>query len=135
MGLVNPVSSSQHVFDASLQLTSPLVSTIASQDQNQRVVICRVMTIKASMKQSNQKHWLQQSGNVYDHLSPQLKHYVDLAKEKGAPSWLSVLPLDDHSFSLHKGAFGDTICLHYGWKLPNSPTKCNCGSLFLLIMP
>ena len=130
MGLVNPVSSSQHVFNASLQLTSPLVSTIASQDQNQTVDIGRVMKIKASIRQSNQKYWLQQSRNVYDHLSPQLKRYVDLAKEKGASSWLSVLPLDDYGFSLHKGAFGDAMCLRYGWQLPNTPTKCNWLSLF-----
>ena len=92
MGLVNPVSSSQHVFNASLQLTSPLVSTIASQDQNQRVDIGRVMEIKASIRQSNQKYWLQKSRNVCDQLSPQLKHYVDLTKEKvplhGSPYFL-----------------------------------------------
>ena len=34
MGLVNPKSSSQSVFNASFQLTSPLVSTIVRQDQN-----------------------------------------------------------------------------------------------------
>ena len=50
--------------------------------------------------------------------------------EKGASSWLSVLPLDDHNFSLHKGAFKDAICLRYGWKLPNTPTKCTCGTAF-----
>ena len=126
--MVNPVSSSQHVFNASLQLTSPLVSTTASQDQNQRVDIGRDIEIKASIRQSNQKHWLQKSRNVCNQLSPQLKHYVDLGKEKGASLWLSVFPLDDHGFSLHKGAFGDAICLCYGWKLPNTPTKCNCGS-------
>ena len=114
MGLVNQVSSSQHVFNAFLQLTLPLVSTIASQDQNQTVDIGRVMKIKASIRQSNQKHWLQKSRYVHDQLSPQLKHLVDLAKEKGASSWFSVLPLNDHGFSLHKGAFGDAICLLYG---------------------
>ena len=88
------------------------------------------MEIKASIRQSNQKHWLKKSRNVYDQLSPQLKRYVDLAKEKGASSWFSLLLLDDHGFSLHKGAFGDAICLRYGWKLPNTPTKCNCGSPF-----
>ena len=50
--------------------------------------------------------------------------------EKGASSWLSVLSLDDHNFSLHKGAFKDAICLRYGWKLLNTPTKCTCGTAF-----
>ena len=68
------------------------------------------------------------NSSVYDRLS-QLKHYV-YPKEKGASSWLSVLPMDDHGFSLHKGAFKDAICLCYGLKLPNTLTKCNCGTAF-----
>ena len=84
--------------------------------ESNTVDICSVIKIKASIRQSNQKHWLLQCRNVYDHLSPQLKCYVDLTKEKGASSWLSVLPLDDHGLPLHKGAFGDAICLCYGWK-------------------
>ena len=67
---------------------------------------------------------------MYDHLPPRLKRCVDLAKEKGASSWLSVLPLDDQNFSLHKGAFKDAISLRYGWKLPNTPAKCTCGKVF-----
>ena len=121
---------SQHVFEASVKLTSPLVVTIISQDQDQTVDAFKVMEIKASIWQSNRDHQVQQAETVYEHLSPQLKRYVDLAKEKGASSWLSVLPLDDHNFSLHKGMFRDAICLQYGWKLPNTPTKYNCGSAF-----
>ena len=34
------------------------------------------------------------------------------------------------NFSLHKGAFKDAICLRYGWKLPNTSTKCSCGTAF-----
>ena len=88
------------------------------------------MEIKASIQQTNCEHQAQQAVTVYDHLSPQQKCLVGLAKEKGASSWLSVLPLDDHVFSLQKGPFKDAICLRYGWKPPNTPTKCNCGSVF-----
>ena len=45
-------------------------------------------------------------------------------------SWLSVLPLDDHGFSLHKGGLQDAITLLYSWQLPNTTTKCNCGAVF-----
>lgn len=67
--------------------------------------ISEVIEARASIRQSNREHQAQQVESVYGRLSPQLKHHVDLAKEKGASSWLSVLPLDDHNFSLHKGAF------------------------------
>ena len=130
MGIANPTSISQRSFEASVKLTSPLVATIATQVQDQPVDIFEVMEIKASIRQSNHEYQVQQAELIYDHLSPQLKRHVDLAKEKGASSWLSVLPIDDHGFSLHKGAFRDALCLRYGWTLQNTPTKCNCGSAF-----
>ena len=50
--------------------------------------------------------------------------------EKGASSWLSVLPIEDHGFALHKGAFFDALCLRYGWLPEGLPFKCACGSGF-----
>ena len=38
----------------------------------------------------------------YSQLAPQQKHSVDLAKECGASSWLSVLPLSEQGFHLNK---------------------------------
>ena len=100
MGITNPVSTSHRNFEASTRLTSPLVATIATQDQGRLVD----MEAKASIRRSNRENQAQQAESVHGHLSPQLKRHVDLAMEKGASSWLSVLPLDDHNFSLHKGA-------------------------------
>ena len=31
---------------------------------------------------------------------------------------------------MHKGDFRDALCLRYGWSLPHTPAKCNCGSPF-----
>ena len=128
MGMTNPVSNSHSIFDASAQLTSSLVTAITTQDQNRIVDTFEVM--EAKTRQSSRKHQTQQAESIYSRLSPQLKRHVDLAKEKGASSWLSVLPLDYHNFSLHKGAFKDAICLRYGWKLRNTPIKCSCGTTF-----
>ena len=70
------------------------------------------------------------ANEVYGRLSSKMKRCVDLAKEKGTSSWLSVLPLKDQGLLLHKGEFRDALCLRYGWNLPNTPTTCNCGSAF-----
>lgn len=40
-----------------------------------------------------------------------LRHVVQLSSEKGASSWLFVLPIEEHGFVLHKGAFWDALCL------------------------
>ncbi len=63
-------------------------------------------------------------------LDDTLRRAVDLASEKGASSWLTSLPLSGFGFTLHKGAFRDALSLRYGWLPSNSPTHCDCGSLF-----
>jgi len=43
---------------------------------------------------------------------------MELAEEKGSSSWLSALPIEEHGFCLHKGAFTDALALRYGWQPP-----------------
>ena len=53
-----------------------------------------------------------------------------MSSEKGALPWLSVLPIEEHGFSLHRGAFCDALCLRYGWLPVGLPSKCVCGNRF-----
>ena len=55
---------------------------------------------------------------------------MEIAKEKGAYSRLTTLPIEEHSFALYKGAFRDAICLHYGWRPSHLPAECVCGKSF-----
>ena len=55
---------------------------------------------------------------------------MEIAKEKGASSWLTTLPIEEHGFALHKGAFRDAICLCYGWRPSRLPAECVCGKSF-----
>ena len=63
-------------------------------------------------------------------LPPDLQRAMDLAQEKGASNWLTVLPIEKFGFSLHKGAFRDALALRYSWPLHNTPSTCACGSHF-----
>ena len=45
-------------------------------------------------------------------------------------SWLSTLPINEHGFTLHKGAFRDALALRYGWQPSNLPSNCVCGAHF-----
>ena len=53
---------------------------------------------------------------------------LEVASEPGASSWLTALPIKEHGFVLHKGAFCDALCLHYGWTPLHLPSHCVCGS-------
>ena len=89
------------------------MALIVAQEANQVVDPDVIATIKKNIRESNRLRHVQQASNIYDQLSPQLKHCVDLAKEKGSSSWLSVLPLEVHGFYLHKGEFRDALCQPY----------------------
>ena len=60
-------------------------------------------------------------------LPPAHVRSMALDSEQGASSWLSVLPISDHGFALHKGAFHDAMCLRYNWQPSNLPLTCLTG--------
>ena len=63
-------------------------------------------------------------------LPAELQRILSYATETGASSWLTVLPMQEHGFALHKGAFRDAICLRYGWHLSGLPPICACSKDF-----
>ena len=44
---------------------------------------------------------------------PPLKFAMSLAQDKGTSSWLTALPIEEHGFTLHKGAYRDALALRY----------------------
>ena len=55
---------------------------------------------------------------------------MDLASEKGASNWLTVIPLKDMDFDLNKRKFRDAVRLRYDRPIPdNHPSVCVCGSM------
>ena len=130
MALANPATKAGEIFAASEEFTMPLVALIVSQESNQVIEAGQIMSIKQDIRHKNRQKQDKKAKEVYDHLSPHLQRAVDLAKEKGSSSWLTVTPLEEHGFYLNKGEFRDALCLRYGWTLNNPPQTCNCGTAF-----
>ena len=55
---------------------------------------------------------------------------VDLATQKSASSWPTVLPIRDMNFDLNKSEFRDAVKLRYDWEVPDMPSVCVCGGHF-----
>ena len=55
---------------------------------------------------------------------------VDLACEKGASNWLTVIALKDVDFDLNKREFRDALRLIYDWPIPDNPSVCVIGGMF-----
>ena len=55
-----------------------------------------------------------------------LQKSVENSREGRASTWLTALPLSEHGYALHKGAFRNALCLRYGWHPPLLLSKCAC---------
>ena len=126
LGITDPTSLSSEYLN-SRKMTAPLVDFIL----NQEITLGDAPDQQDSLKKQIRKHKGLEiktlADNVRDNLSHQHKRMFELANEKGASNWLTVLPLEDHGFSLHKSAFRDALCLRYGWVPPHMSESCPCG--------
>ena len=119
MGLCIP-NELDHEFTLSSQVAAPLVSHILEQDVYYTPEVLNAqLEAKSVISKQRREHLISSSSSLHSSLPQGLKRAVDLATEKGASSWLTTLPINEHGFALHKVAFHDAITLRYGW-LPAS---------------
>ena len=117
LGITNPVTQAAKQRDTSCKVTVRLVYLIVEQSKD--------LPMEALEEQTQAKYDARQAGHMqaqastadslYTTLPNSLQKTVEISKESGATTWLTALPIEEHGFSLHKGAFRDALCLHYGW--------------------
>ena len=131
LGLCNPTTLPDVEYSASKAISAPLSEliiqkfpTYSANVQEQQI------EAKASAVRSRHESTMSDLATVKEQLPNPLRYSVELAQEKGASSWLSVLPLEEFGFSLHKGVFRDALALRYGWNPSLTPTTCDYGDTF-----
>ena len=72
----------------------------------------------------------EEAANLGETLPPILQKSMEVETEKGASAWLTAIPIKEHGFTLHKQAFRDALCIHYGWEPTRPPTHCSCVAPF-----
>ena len=135
LGLNNPVKTCNHEFTLSVDVTAPLATLILLQQPDLTPdTIYMYMYDQQRAKARTRKTRRQHQSNTAIELKAQLPHHLqramELGSEKGASSWLSTLPIEDHGFALHKGAFHDAFCMRYNWQPTHLPSKCIYGKAF-----
>ena len=119
------------MFDSSQQITGPLTALILQQHQTYPLRVENEQTTAVNkVKAQRRRKQNAEAALLRKNLSTDLQKSMDCGNEKGASSWLGVLPLTEHRFNLHKGAFQDALSLRYGWKLTHLPGNCVCGKHF-----
>ena len=95
-------------------ITAPLVELITTNADFSQDTWDEMTQAKLEMKKCrNQLD--DDAARIQSELNAPLKRSVDLAKEKGASSWLTALPLENQGFALYRSAFRDALALQYNW--------------------
>ena len=129
LGIANPVTTCEREYNASKLITEDLANLIYQQEQDLMLFDREKQDlIIKELKNNKEKFNLDYHNEISNQMTDEnMKRNMELNKEKGSGSWLTVLPLQDHGFCLNKQEFRDAICLRYGWKIPNTPPFCGCG--------
>ena len=89
------------------------------------------MTTKSEIWHKKQELISQRAANVREEVSDTpLFRAMDLESVSGSLSWLTTLPIEEHGFCLHKGAFVDVLVLLHGWANLNIASNCVWGVPF-----
>ena len=131
LGITNPTTQTAHQHSTSRKVTAPLAALILQQALTCPTEIKGLQRkAKSEARTIRREQEAQSASELMGKLPTNLQRALKVSSEKGASSWLSTLPIAEHGFALHKGAFRDALCLRYGWRPSNLPTNCVCGKPF-----
>ena len=130
LGIHIPSKNAYREQQSSEKVTLSLTNPILDQDREYGYHIINDQLQNKAYVSNNKKRNQKEADKIYGQLSDRLQKAVDLAKEKGASTRLTVLPLTEHGFTLHKSSFHDALALRYGWTPFHLPSKCECGNSF-----
>ena len=83
------------------------------------------------MRRQRQLNLTLMADAVQARLPDQLRRAMMVAREKGASSTLTTIPVAEHGFFFDvKSDFHDHVHLRYCWPIDNLPSVCACGTRF-----
>jgi len=105
LGILSPVKNATHEHTSSMRISAPLALLITQQCMPPTDLLLTTHEIKLQVR-SEKRQTLKAAADVLKtRLTPSLQRAMELAQEKGASKWLTVLPLEALGFDLHKTAF------------------------------
>ena len=128
MGIQNPTYTADIEFRNSSIVTRNLTELIIRQETNLTSYNGDRMKLELQkLKAEKEEAMIAQMEELKNQADPKLRRSIELAAEKGAGAWLSALPLQAYGYTLNKQEFRDSVCLRYGWRIPNTPAYCGCS--------
>ena len=90
----------------------------------------QVKLVQQAARREKDKSLKETADNIKKTTSRETSRVLELATEKGASIWLTVLPVEGMGFHLNKMEFRDAIKLRCDWLIDDIPSTCVCGELF-----
>ena len=112
LGPINPSVSADAEYLASIRVSAPLVSKIEAQS-HETAEDAEVQWLVYATRKEKDDRLKEELEEVKAMLPDQTQRAMDLACEKGASDWLTVIPLKDMDFDLNKQEFCDAVRLWY----------------------
>ena len=131
-GLGIPIFSNlcEEEYANSRTATETLVEKIVRQDNVYVHDKARDNEVNLSIKKKREKDQNDLLEQLRSKMSKEKIRSNDIARMKGASSWLTSLPLKEEGFSLSKREFFDALALRYRWNMKRLPINCPCGKRF-----
>lgn len=129
LGLINQRQDAASHFEASIKTTEPLVNNIIAQ-AHESPDDASVKSLQQSARRKTNEALQTKLDEVKNSLPQKTQRAADLATERGASNWLTVIPIKDMDFDLNKGEFWDALKLRYDWEIADKPSVCVCGDTF-----
>ena len=101
MGIANPYRNATKEYEASIRVAEPLIKHIKAQ-AHELPYDDQIRILQQRNRRESDKHLRERLEEVKSALPDNTKRTAGLATEKGASSWLTVIPLKDMNFTLNK---------------------------------
>ena len=130
LGITSPLDACSEQRQMSKAISAPLIDRVIKQESSMGDCASAQQHEKTKAKTHKQQKLKSHAENLKSKLPSDLQKCMELSQEKGASIWLTALPINAHSFALHKAAFRDALSLRYHWPIHNQPASCACGHTF-----
>ena len=127
LGLIDPARASPTEYEASVSVIGPLVRQIVEQ-VHQSPDASKIRTLQRNARKEKDECMAERLEQVKTSLPTRAMRSVELATEKGASNWLTVISIKDLNFNLNKREFRDAIKLRYDWEITDRFLIFECKS-------
>ena len=131
LGLSIPSEICDEQYSNSRLINEKLTSKVINQVKVYEDIEAEVRSAKNTVKSLKNNRYQKVLEDVTSQIQDDAKaKALEASQEKGASSWLNVLPLKSQNYSLDKDSFRVALCIRYGLPIKRLPSICVCGSKF-----